>query len=69
VRAATTSYQFWDLLGGVFSLSLEAFQEIASLQRGLLPSVLVVIFAGLSLAIGQSVVLFINRVKPIRFKT
>jgi len=64
---ATTSYQFWDLLGGVFSLSLEAFQEIASLQRGILPSVLVVIFAGLSLAIGQSIVLFINRVKPIRF--
>ncbi|PZV18673.1 MAG: CAAX protease [Leptolyngbya sp.] len=65
--AATTSYQFWDLLGGVFSLSLEAFQEIAALNRGILPSVLVVLFAGLSLGIGQSIVLFINRVKPIRF--
>jgi predicted Abi (CAAX) family protease len=64
---ATTSYQFWDLLGGVFSLSLEAFQEIASLNRGILPSILVVIFAGLSLAVGQSVVLFVNRVKPTRF--
>ncbi len=67
MTAATSSYQFWDLLSGVFSLSLEAFQEIASLERGILPSVLVVIFAGLSLAIGQSIVLFINRVKPIRF--
>ncbi len=64
---ATTSYQFWDLLGGVFSLSLEAFQEIAALDRGILPSVLVVLFAGLSLGIGQSIVLFVNRVKPIRF--
>jgi len=64
---AIDSNQFWDLVGGVFRLSLEAFQEIASLERGILPSVLVVLFAGLSLGIGQSIILFINRVKPVRF--
>ncbi|MEX0268307.1 CAAX protease [Leptolyngbyaceae cyanobacterium UHCC 1019] len=64
---ATTSYQFWDLLGGVFSLSLEAFGEIAALTRGVPLAVLVVLFAGLSLGVGQSIILFINRVKPIRF--
>ena len=67
MTATTASYQFWDLLGGVFRLDLETFQQIAALDRGVLPAVLVVIFAGLSLGIGQSIVLFINRVKPIRF--
>jgi predicted Abi (CAAX) family protease len=37
------------------------------LPHGLLLALLIVLAAGLSLAVGQAVVLFINRVQPIRF--
>ncbi|PSB23645.1 CAAX protease [Stenomitos frigidus] len=63
---ATGATPFWDLLGGVFRLHLEAFQQIANLP-GVWSSLLVVLFAGLSLGVGQSIILFINRVKPVRF--
>lgn len=56
-----------DLIGGSFSLSQETFQKIAILPEGLTVALLVVLIAGLSLAIGQSIILFINRVKPVRF--
>ncbi|MGA9380057.1 MAG: CAAX protease [Phormidium sp.] len=59
--------QLGDLIGGSFSLNQEAFQKIVSLPEGRTIVILVVLIAGLSLAIGQSIILFINRVKPIRF--
>ncbi|MBW4550673.1 MAG: hypothetical protein KME35_06125 [Aphanocapsa sp. GSE-SYN-MK-11-07L] len=59
--------QFWDRLSGVFSLNIEAFQQIATSTDNLWSALLVVLFAGLSLGIGQSIILFINRVRPIRF--
>jgi len=56
-----------NLIGGAFSLSQEAFSLIISLVEGQTIALSVVLAAGLSLAIGQSIILFINQVKPIRF--
>jgi predicted Abi (CAAX) family protease len=58
--------QFGELLGKTFGLQAEAFQRVAALPDFWL-ALLVVLLAGLSLAVGQSIILFINRVKPIRF--
>lgn len=56
-----------NLIGGAFSLSQEAFHLIISRVEGQTIALSVVLAAGLSLAIGQSIILFINQVKPIRF--
>ncbi|MDX2244243.1 MAG: CAAX protease [Leptolyngbyaceae cyanobacterium bins.302] len=63
----TALSQASDLIGGAFGLSQEAFQRLATLPGGLWLALLVVLFAGFSLAIGQSIVLFVNRVRPERF--
>ncbi|BAU63535.1 hypothetical protein STA3757_09000 [Stanieria sp. NIES-3757] len=59
--------QLGDLIGGAFSLSQGAFQRIINLPEGQTTALLVVLTAGLSLGVGQSIILFINRVQPIRF--
>lgn len=59
--------RFGELFGGAFGLQREAFRLIDTLPDGLSLALLVVLLAGLSLSIGQSIVLFINRVKPLRF--
>ena len=56
-----------DLIGGAFSLSQATFRRLVSLPEGQTFALLVVLAAGLSLAVGQSIILFINRVKPVRF--
>jgi predicted Abi (CAAX) family protease len=56
-----------NLIGGAFLLSQDAFQTVVRLRQGQTIALLVVLFAGLSLGIGQSIILFINQVKPIRF--
>jgi predicted Abi (CAAX) family protease len=63
----TASQHFGDLLTGAFGLKLEAFQDIITFADGLSWALLVVLLAGLSLGFGQSIILFINRVKPSRF--
>jgi len=63
----STFEQFWSFLGGVFSLHGETFRQVTTLSWGFLLALFVVLAAGLSLAIGQSIILFINQVKPIRF--
>jgi predicted Abi (CAAX) family protease len=63
----TAFSQMAELLSGAFFLSLEAFQQIAMLPNGLWLALLVVLLAQLSLGVGQSIVLFINQVKPVRF--
>jgi len=63
----TTPSQFGQLVAGAFGLSQEAFRLIDNHPNGLWLSLLVVVLAGLSLAVGQSIVLFINQVKPTRF--
>jgi hypothetical protein len=63
----TAINQFWSLVSGVFWLNAETFQTINNLPLSLIASILVVLLAGLSQTFGQSVMLFINRVRPLRF--
>ncbi|XQQ04973.1 MAG: CAAX protease [Leptolyngbya sp. IPPAS B-1204] len=56
-----------DLLGGAFLLSQDAFRTVVRLPQGQTLAILVVLLAGLSLAIGQSIILFVNQIKPLRF--
>lgn len=59
--------RFWELVSGAIALNSESFQQIQTLPFGTWMALLVVLIAGLSQAIGQGIVLFINRVKPLRF--
>ncbi len=59
--------QFWYLVQGAMTLNPEAFRLIETLPNGTQMSVYVLLLAGLSQAIAQGLVLFINQVKPIRF--
>ena len=59
--------RIWEILGWVFALNGEAFQTITTGAGGLSLALTVVFLAQLSLAIAQAIVLFINRVQPIRF--
>jgi predicted Abi (CAAX) family protease len=63
----TTTEQFWNLLGRAFELDAEVFRQINLLPNGLTLALSCVLAAGLSLAFGQSIILFVNRVTPIRF--
>lgn len=56
-----------DLISGALRLDPTAFEALALRPDGLRFSLLVVLLAGLSSGIGQSVVLFANGVKPRRF--
>lgn len=59
--------RFWDVLGYVFALNAEAFRIATTVPGGLPLALGVVLLAGLSQGIGQSIILFLNQVKPIRF--
>jgi predicted Abi (CAAX) family protease len=63
----TTIEPFWNLLGRTFGLEAEVFRQINVLPNGLIVALSCVLAAGLSLAFGQSIILFVNRVTPIRF--
>lgn len=63
----TAFEQFWSLVWGVLTLNPEVYNQIHTLPQGNIIALSIVIAAGLSEAIGQCVVLFINRVKPLRF--
>jgi hypothetical protein len=67
ITTNTAINQFWSLVSGVCLLNAETFKSINNLPLSLIASVLVVLLAGLSQAFGQSVMLFINRVRPLRF--
>lgn len=58
---------FWQLVWGSITLNSDTFQQIQTLSLSSRGAFYIVLFAGLSQAIGQSIILFINRVKPIRF--
>lgn len=59
--------RFWEILGWVFALNEQAFQVISTASGGLALAILVVLLAGLSQAIAQCIILFMNQVKPGRF--
>jgi hypothetical protein len=63
----TALSRFWELVQGATALNPEAFRLIETLPDGTEVAVYVLLLAGLSQAIAQSIVLFINQVKPIRF--
>lgn len=63
----TALNQFWNLVSGALLLDSQTFTQITHLPLGLIASILVVLLAGLSQTFGQSVMLFINRVRPLRF--
>ncbi|MBL1178358.1 CAAX protease [Pantanalinema sp. GBBB05] len=64
---STALAHFWEILGYVFALNSEAFRVIIREPSGLTLAITVIFLAGLSQAIAQSIILFINRVKPARF--
>jgi hypothetical protein len=58
--------RFWELIFGAIAFNPETFQLILTLPEGSTAVLYIVIIAGVSQALGQGIVLFINRVKPIR---
>ena len=65
--ADTAISSFWTLVSGVLLLNPQTFTAIDNLPLGFIASILVVLLAGLSQTFGQSVMLFVNRVRPLRF--
>lgn len=63
----TALNHFWDLIAGVLLLDSATFELVNGLPLGTIASILVVLLAGISQTLGQSVMLFINRVRPLRF--
>jgi len=59
--------EFWQLFRGALNLEPSAFGRMYLSEDGLAFAILVLFLAGLSQALGQSAVLFINRVRPVRF--
>jgi hypothetical protein len=59
--------EFWTLVKGVMSFNPESFQVMAGLPNANQIAIQVLLLAGFSQAIGQGLILFINRVKPVRF--
>ena len=59
--------QFWTLVLGVLLLRPETFKSMTDLPLSLVAGILIVLLAGLSQTFGQSVMLFVNRVRPLRF--
>ncbi|MDZ4878172.1 MAG: hypothetical protein CLLPBCKN_007607 [Chroococcidiopsis cubana SAG 39.79] len=65
--AETAFERFWELILGTITFNPGAFELIQTLPWGTRTALYIVILAGFSQAIGQAIVLFINRVKPFRF--
>lgn len=59
--------QFWHLIAAVLTLNPEIYTQLAESNYSRTIALLIVLAAGLSQAIGQSFVLFVNRVQRVRF--
>ncbi|MGV2831156.1 hypothetical protein [Myxosarcina sp. GI1(2024)] len=59
--------QFWHSIAEVLTLNPEIYTKLTESPFSRTIALLIVLAAGLSQAIGQSFVLFVNRVKPLRF--
>lgn len=57
----------WALIWGAIALRPEVFHQIQLYPHGERVALIIVLAAGLSQALGQSIILFVNRVKPFRF--
>lgn len=67
VSTETAIARFWHLVSGALTLNTDTLNEINELPLGLVASILVVLLAGVSQSLGQSVMLFVNQVRPLRF--
>ncbi len=63
----TALNRFWELLGWVLALNSQAFEQINTLPHASTVALVVVLAASLSQVIAQSIILFVNRVTPVRF--
>jgi predicted Abi (CAAX) family protease len=63
----TVAPDLWTVLRGVLTLDGQAFVAGVHLKDAPLVALIVVLIAAFALAVGQTVVLFANRVKPARF--
>lgn len=59
--------RFWEVIGYVLALNSEAFRIATTIPQGPAFALALVLLAGLSQGIGQSIILFLNQVKPARF--
>ena len=66
-NADTALDLFWSLVSGILLLDRATFELVNRLPLSLFASFSIVLLAGLSQTFGQSVMLFINRVRPLRF--
>ena len=64
----TTAFQqLPQLVGGILTLDMDTYAALHTLPRIAPLAWLIVLSAGLSEALGHSVILFVNRVRPRRF--
>jgi len=63
----TMAPNVWSTLAGVLRLQTGAFEQALNLHDRFAIAAAIVVIAAFSLAIGQSIVLFANRVRPARF--
>jgi hypothetical protein len=61
------STEFWSLVNEAMRFNPEAFQAMADLPNANRIAIQVLLLAGFSQSVGQGLILFVNRVKPIRF--
>jgi hypothetical protein len=61
------STEFWVLVKGAMTFDGDAFRVMAELPNANQIAIQVLLLVGLSQTIGQGIILFINRVKPVRF--
>jgi len=62
-----SSTEFWPLVKEAMLFNPEAFQAMANLPNANQIAIQVLLLAGFSQSVGQGLILFVNRVKPIRF--
>lgn len=63
----TVLADLWQIMRQAIQLNETVFAEVQRVPGGLLIALIVVFLAGLSESLGQSIILFINRVSPPRF--
>ncbi|BAZ16196.1 hypothetical protein NIES4071_80710 [Calothrix sp. NIES-4071] len=65
--SATVLDKFWEVVIAAITLNPEAFKAMETLPRGNEAAFLLLLMVGLSNALAQAIVLFINRVSKLRF--
>ena len=61
--------RFWELLGAVLALQPRAFEQIYAQRVDATIALIIVLAAGLSQEVAQSIVLFVNRLSVEKFSS